>query len=523
LTILFFSEPVWPSHPGGSGRCSFLYAAELARRGHRVFLVCSGDPPVTEVLDGVEIHRIVYESADAVTNKRTEENATARGFLNYAVDHILPHGIDLVIDVGGFLSYFFSVTSEIRRRYRIPVIVYFHLLEHTPAADPSHSLVRVALAALYDFDRGPRQRPQCFAVRAADSVICLTADDAATVQRLYRPSRLYILPPPIDPRLTAAPIPPARKSDEHLIVFAGRVDDHSKGASIVLHTIKRVLSVRSDVRLIVIGPSSEDADFSSLGSHVTCTGWISDSATLAGWLRAADLLLMPSRSEAFGMMCAEALAMGLPVIGSRVGGLPEMIVHGHNGYLLQERSESRWAQEISNRILELLSDPQLLARMKGNAAGNLSRFDVAVLGARLEEICRETVDQGVAAQPLIMPGLDSSASKDYLALLSQLGGRNAREAGEALLPRLDADYSETRCQSCCRRGIFSNVRRVARFAKRGGPNQLPRVRRAVFTMCPWSLFTLKEQARMAIETGRVTLFQIWWSKLFFSVVRRLPR
>jgi len=107
VNILFFSEPAWPLHPGGAGHCSFLYAAELVRRGHNVALVCPGESLVSEVLEGVEIHRVPPERVPAARNRRTEENALARGFLNYTRDHVLPRGIDLIIDCGGFLSYFF--------------------------------------------------------------------------------------------------------------------------------------------------------------------------------------------------------------------------------------------------------------------------------------------------------------------------------------------------------------------------------------------------------------------------------
>lgn len=527
LRILFFSEPVWPLHPGGAGRCSFLYAAELARRGHRVFIVCPGDNPVRELIDGVDVHRVPCVRGEPLPNKRTEENATARGFLNYACENIIPQGIDLVVDAGGFLSYFFSVTFEIRRLYRIPVVVYFLLLEDTPASDPSHYLNRIALAALADFDRSPRQHPQCFAVRAADTVICLTEEDAATVRRLYRPSRLRILPPPVDPRLIAAA--PARDSfqitqaggaPEHLIVFAGRVDDASKGAGIVRDALKRVLAVRSDVRLVVIG-NAEPEDFAELGSHATCLGWIRDSETLAGWLRAADLLLMPSISEAFGMMCAEALALGLPVIGSPVGGLPDMIEPGRNGYLLTAADHSGWPAEISRLILHLLKNPSILDRMKRDTAAAVSRFAVAKLGAEMENICRGTLESPGQIAPLNMPVLDPVARAQYLDVLSQLGRREARQEGSELLPLLRGE-SQTRCTACCRRGIFSNVRRIARTARRGRPGRNDRLRRAVFSTCPWSLVALKEQALMARETGRIGLVRRWCSRVFFLIARRLP-
>ena len=48
----------------------------------------------------------------------------------------------------------------------------------------------------------------------------------------------------------------------------------------------------------------------------------------------SDLLLLPSEQESFGLVALEAMSCGVPVVGSRVGGLPEVVLHGENGYLL---------------------------------------------------------------------------------------------------------------------------------------------------------------------------------------------
>jgi len=480
------------------------------------------------VIEGVEIHRVPPEPGEPLPNKRTEENATARGYFNYTRENIIPQGVDVVVDAGGFLSYFFSVTFEIRRQYGIPVVVYFLLLEDNPATDPTQYLSRITLASIYDWGYGPRQRSQCFAVRAADTVVCLTEEDAATVGRLYRPSRLRILPPPVDSRLaeTSRTLAPPQENQvsglrEHWVMFAGRVHDANKGAAVVRKAMEMVLAVRSDVRLVVVG-NAEPRDFAALGSHVTCTGWVRDSDALAGWMQSADLLLMPSLSETFGMMCAEALSVGLPVIGSPVGGLPDMIVDGRNGYLLTGRKPSNWAAEIARHILNLIENPALLTKLKANAGPTVSRFSIAALGAQLEEICRETLDRRGRIQALTMPALDLTAQSRYLDVLSELGRRPARVHGAQLLPIL-RDESQTRCLACCRRGIFSNVRRVARTARRQGSGQKGRLRRAVFSTCPWSLVALKEQAVMAAETGRIPHWQLWWSRILFAVMRRLPR
>ncbi|HBC47802.1 MAG TPA: hypothetical protein DCZ43_12210 [candidate division Zixibacteria bacterium] len=88
----------------------------------------------------------------------------------------------------------------------------------------------------------------------------------------------------------------------------------------------------------------------------------------------ADLFLLPSASEAFGLAALEAMACGVPVVGSIVGGLPELVKDGEVGYLEPIGN----VNAMATRSLELLSDKSLHQRMAENARKlTVEKFDTA--------------------------------------------------------------------------------------------------------------------------------------------------
>ncbi|WP_248278982.1 glycosyltransferase [Brevibacterium sp. 'Marine'] len=95
------------------------------------------------------------------------------------------------------------------------------------------------------------------------------------------------------------------------------------------------------------------------------------SRILVDYYRAADVLIIPSRSESFGLVAAEAAASGLPAIASAVGGLPEIVEHGHSGLLIADHNPHHWATAIET----LLEDTQLRADLAGHAVDRAQRFD----------------------------------------------------------------------------------------------------------------------------------------------------
>jgi D-inositol-3-phosphate glycosyltransferase len=86
--------------------------------------------------------------------------------------------------------------------------------------------------------------------------------------------------------------------------------------------------------------------------------------------RAADVLVMPSRSESFGLAALEAQACGVPVVASAVGGLRTVVGHGASGFLVPGHAPATYA----DRLLEILGDHELAGRFSAGARERAMRF-----------------------------------------------------------------------------------------------------------------------------------------------------
>jgi N-acetyl-alpha-D-glucosaminyl L-malate synthase BshA len=105
----------------------------------------------------------------------------------------------------------------------------------------------------------------------------------------------------------------------------------------------------------------------------------------------ADLFLLPSASEAFGLAALESLACGVPVVGSIVGGLPELVENGKVGYLEPIGDVKAMAQ----RSLEILSDKNLYSMMAANARKlTIAKFDTKDIVKQYYDFYQEVLSSG---------------------------------------------------------------------------------------------------------------------------------
>ncbi len=141
---------------------------------------------------------------------------------------------------------------------------------------------------------------------------------------------------------------------------------YKKGIDVLLEAFRLVVERNSDVRLIIAGDGPErqalDAQVSRLGvgDRVTFVG-PADRSMLASLLSAASVYCLPSRREPFGIVLLEALSFGLPVVATKVGGVPEVLDDGEYGYLVPPEDPPATADAIV-KALEI-GPPQPAGRL----------------------------------------------------------------------------------------------------------------------------------------------------------------
>ena len=225
-----------------------------------------------------------------------------------------------------------------------------------------HTLARIKMQAR----AGQREDPQRAAIErelisTADMVVASSAHEKQLMERLYdAPSdRVHLVPCGVDLSLfRPLDIGEARKrlglNGERVIVCVGRLEP-IKGLELMLQSAAIMEGKESLKVLVVGGNATNDGDWAGylqerardlgLQDVVVFEGMV-DQKLLPLYYNAADVCVVPSHYESFGLAALEALACGTPVVAARVGGLPSVVQHGRTGYLLPARCPEPLADSL---------------------------------------------------------------------------------------------------------------------------------------------------------------------------------
>ena len=274
------------------------------------------------------------------------------------------------------------VADRLREAWQTPIVHMFHTLGHMKnqiAQSDSERASDARLAGEYQV------------MALADKLIAATPAEETQLINLYNavPGKIAIIPPGVDlERFHPIAKDEAKKRvgipcGDTNILFAGRIEP-LKGIDTMLRAMALIQRRRPEVLhnacMAIIGgdPWADDLDEEmarlqqlrhDLDIHdlVTFLG-AKDQDLLPNYYAAAEMVVMPSHYESFGMVALEAMAMGTPVIASEVGGLAHLVKHGVTGYHVPSRDP----EALAARIYELLSN-QECRKVLGRQARDYAR------------------------------------------------------------------------------------------------------------------------------------------------------
>jgi len=178
--------------------------------------------------------------------------------------------------------------------------------------------------------------------------------------------------------------------DDFIICYVGRLDP-IKGLTVLLEAFQLLKRVHGSSKLLFLGPDFgmkqiliRRASEMKLQSHVLFVDPMPQEELVSAY-RAADVVVIPSYFEIFGLSALEAVACGIPVIASDVGGLREIIQDGVNGYLVAPGNPSA----IASKLL-LLAENSKRATLSHNSAEGARRFDMDRVASKVEDALRRT-------------------------------------------------------------------------------------------------------------------------------------
>lgn len=281
-----------------------------------------------------------------------------------------------------------------------------HRLKHElglPLVATFHTLARVK-AETGDPEPARRAQAETDVIACADAILASCQPEANQLIRLYGadPARIEIIPPAVDHAFfSPGPRAGARAAlgldDRPLVLFVGRIQP-LKGLDVAVDMLR---SLDTEVDLMVIGGASgadgaeyldrveKDIARHGLGNRIHFVDPQPHHA-LGTYYRAADVCIVPSRSESFGLVALEAAACGTPVVAAAVGGLRSILEHGRTGFLVEGRDPAVFASYVN----ELLSVPGLAAEIGQAASEQAAAYTWSTAAGRLRRLYSDLVSAG---------------------------------------------------------------------------------------------------------------------------------
>ncbi|MBI4789698.1 MAG: glycosyltransferase [Chloroflexi bacterium] len=385
-------------------------AHELAARGHRV-----------DIFTRVHNPRLTHSVQDSELQVRVF-HVPAGNPESYNKQHLfesLPEftrGVQTLVERENICydvyhsHYWLSgwVARELQKRQPAPIVHMFHTLGAMKNRVASRSANRESKL---------RVRVERDILQFVDCIVAATPHDQQQMIKLYGASenKIAIIPPGVSLNRfhpVKANRPRAYFQDKHTILFVGRLDP-IKGLDVWFRAMALMMQAHPDWRghvcACVIGGDADDAaipdtELARLRTLKNDLG-LNDVITFMGkrlqeslpsYYASADVVVMPSRYESFGMAALEAMACGTPVVASAVGGLSFVVRDGETGFLVPENDP----QALANCLGKLLGDSGLRKRL-GECGAQVARgYAWSRIAEQIEQV------YNVVNHALLLPSFD---------------------------------------------------------------------------------------------------------------------
>jgi glycosyltransferase involved in cell wall biosynthesis len=343
----------WHPEAGGGQIIAYKTSEALARAGHKVHYLAVGAKGYERQVDWGDVG--FTSSAPALRKAIPLARRLARSPSAHDYDVVHVHvGTDTM---GYALAY--AVARRMGLQDRLVMSIY---APRTYAVPRSLGEVITALSC-----------------HGADVVFSLSEFSRRDLARAYRLplSRIVVTYAGVDPSFTTQPAERARNEDDPFtLLFCGRLNGphQQKGLDVLLKSLPTVLR-RHRVVLKVIGTGPRLNQYQRLArdlgvaEQVRFLGFV-EHQDMPRHYQQADLFVLPSRRESFGLVLAEAMACGLPVVATRAGAIPEVVEDGTTGALVPPDDPAA----LASAVLSLLSDRERMKALGAAGAARVARL-----------------------------------------------------------------------------------------------------------------------------------------------------
>jgi glycosyltransferase involved in cell wall biosynthesis len=390
-----FAYGDYPSSRGASGVATFLQilARNLAKRGHDVLVMANRQTsePAFDEDHGVQVLWMPRTSLHWY-------------FLKTPI--VGPKFVARELELSWQM---FHHVRRLHDQWHFDIIegtetgsLFLRSLDSVPLCIRLHADEYTYLKYTYGYRLGLREKAlrklQRMALKRAHVLISPSRAHAREIEKELkdRCPQIFHVPNPLTSDRFASSCSSHQDNGPHtqsVVLMVSRLQRH-KGVDILLRSIPYVCKAHSTAHFVIVGPrhpSVSDEEIRSLidalniENNVTFTGRVSDEE-LARWYRRSTIFVLPSYYEAFGLVAAEAMVFGLPVVATTAGALPEVVEDGVTGLLVAPGD----AKVLADAIIKLLENEKLRKGMGRKGRERAIRlFDVERMTNRTLEVYRK--------------------------------------------------------------------------------------------------------------------------------------
>lgn len=338
-------------------------------------------------------HRVVHIPAGSFDLPKDDLLGVVDEFTDGVANHIASSGGTDLVHANYWLSGLAG--HKLKHELNLPLITTFHTLARVKGLGG-------------DVESEIRERAELEIIGCTDAICVSCSEEKIQFEMLYgnSPGAIEVVAPGVEraffsPGDRRGARRALRLGSGPMLLFVGRIQP-LKGLDIAVRALAEL--DRSDAQLIVVGGASgvegesELRRVNSIIEEYGLGGRVhfydpQPHHLLSTFYRAADVVLVPSRSESFGLVALEAAACGVPVVATSVGGLISLIDHGRTGFLVPQRD----AIGFAGYAARLLDDPVLALSMGTAAAEGAKKYSWQSAALRVRRVYSELLARDLVA------------------------------------------------------------------------------------------------------------------------------
>ena len=340
-----------------------VFSSNISREGTRETL------PEFEEVEGVRVRRFNVFKIPKITSGYVPSPSIIEALLDWDADVVHAHSY----------SYFPTYTSALVRLFKGRPLV---LTTHQPPTETAFK--SKLLMKVYNRSLGR------LSLRKADRIIAVTRLEADFLVKAAGadPDKITVIPEGVDlglfkPKTNGL-------ASENIVLFVGRIAPE-KGLMHLIKAIPRVAKVFPSTSVLIVGEDQGiQKDLTKTAEKLKVEKIVhflgpKFGRELVGTYRKARLFVLPSLYETFGLAVLEAMATGLPIVATRVGGIPELVEEGRNGILVNPGEH----EALAEAIIKFLSDFELSSRISKMNAMKAKQYSWKNIAEKIEGVYKD--------------------------------------------------------------------------------------------------------------------------------------